>query len=239
MVERKFIRIGVVLGILAFSLLPVQAHATTLKHSTTVGSSVTGSEPGSVLWIDYADYIRDPGDFNLLTATGDTLIRLINPNGAANGGLPGEQEHPVCAMIYVFDSFQEMEECCGCPITSAGMLTLSVDVDLTDNLVYQGDPSAGYDGVIGIVAAAPNVAGTGCDPTAYPGYGVSTDNYLLGSRTLSYDAGLTEIPLHDDALGDAANLTYLQAECGALVGNGSGAGTCSCPDIIDRNIGSL
>jgi hypothetical protein len=81
----------------------------------------------------------------------------------------------------------------------------------------------------------------GCDPTELPGYAVSPDNNLLGAmihNTAILDhaganlaRGLTEIPLSDDAAGDLTNLTYLQNECGVLVGGGSGAGVCQCPKI--------
>ena len=50
---------------------------------------------------------------------GDNILRLINPNGAANGNLAGAQEQTVCAMIYVFDDDEEMGECCGCPLSSS------------------------------------------------------------------------------------------------------------------------
>ena len=48
-------------------------------------------------------------------SNGDNILRLINPNGAANGNLAGAKEQTVCAMIYVFDAHQEMGACCGCP----------------------------------------------------------------------------------------------------------------------------
>ena len=249
-VKAKTGRICPILGVLALLLLPVSAHALSLKKATSNGTSVTGSQPGTVLWTDYAVNITDPESLNLISTTGDNIIRLINPNGSANGGLPGQREHTVCAMIYVFDSFQEMQECCGCPVSSAGFAAFSVANDLTDNKLFtpNGTPD---NGSIAIVAAADNedlvsasggngagcLAGQsaacnqGCDPTSNPGYFVSSSDNLLGSRLISDLSAhsLTEIPLHDDADGDAANLTYLQAECGALVGNGSGAGFCFCP----------
>ena len=36
-------------------------------------------------------------------------------------------------------------------------------------------------------------------------------------------------PLSDDAGGDPTNLIYLQEQCGAIVGNGTGGGICNCP----------
>jgi hypothetical protein len=40
---------------------------------------------------------------------------------------------------------------------------------------------------------------------------------------------ITETALSDDAGGDPTNLNYLQEQCGAIVGNGTGGGICTCP----------
>ena len=83
-------------------------------------------------------------------------------------------------MIYVFDDTEEMQTCCGCPVTPDGMRTFSVINDLTRNFgVNKGNLNAG---VIDVISAelnftpAPGVqppnginltGGTvgGCDPT--------------------------------------------------------------------------
>ena len=82
----------------------------------------------------------------------------------------------------------------------------------------------------------------GCDPTNVPGYSVTTSSNLLGSVTrnqfvetpsgtseLFVAFGITETALSDDAAGDPTNLIYLQEQCGAIVGNGTGGGICNCP----------
>ncbi len=261
---------AVAIGILIVVALSASANAGTLKNGSS-GASVTGSLPGQVLWTDYAAFdqgnvceaflsgltVADPatGELCATINLGDSIIRLINPNGAANTGITGESGQPVCAMLYVFDDAQEMEECCGCPISSAGMLSFSADYNLQSNGVFGNDDDL-EQGVIAVVAATPNATITtlgspsnghgctvgqsgacnfGCDPTNNPGYTVTTANNLLGSRIYSNGTdtlgppGLTETALHDDDAGDPNNLIYLKNECGELVGNGSGAGICSCP----------
>ena len=160
-------------------------------------------------------------------------------------------------MIYVFDDDEEMDECCGCPLSSADLLTVSVEGQLTANWAT-GLPNPGV-GAIAIVAASKNASpGTGpsngqgcaaaestactsgCDPTNVPGYTVTTSNNLFASITLNQAVttntsgtnifGLTEIGFFDDAGGDATNLSYLQQQCGALVGNSSKKGICRCGD---------
>jgi hypothetical protein len=40
---------------------------------------------------------------------------------------------------------------------------------------------------------------------------------------------ITEAELSDDSAGEPNNATYLQNQCGAIIGNGSGGGICTCP----------
>ena len=224
------------------------------QGSTPQPSSFSAGEPGEVLWT-YYDTIGAPG------GAGDNILTLINPNGSANSNLGGSGAG-TCAMIYVFDDDEEMGECCGCPISPAGIQAFSVEQNLTSNWGITG--AEGRDnasGAIAIAAAAPNVAfvpagasasngqfcpitqsgacNAGCDPTAQPGYTVSSANNLLGSivhnqlvtagtSTNLTIGGLTEVSLFDDAGGDPENIFYLQAQCGALVGNSSGGGICRC-----------
>jgi hypothetical protein len=222
--------------------------------------SVTGSVPGEVLWGYYQTADSEFG-------AGDSILRLINPNGAANTNLAGAKAQTVCAMIYVFDEDQEMGECCGCPITSAGLLTFSAYRNLTANWavgVFDEEFCASNAcGSIAVVAAAQNTGilglgnglgctstqsgacNGGCDPTNTPGYSVTTANNLLGSITHNQVGflspftdeppnifGITEVSLSDDAGGDPTNLIYLQNQCGALVGNGTGGGICNCPSEV-------
>ncbi len=251
--------------LVAFAL-SAPANAATLRRGTTAGSStVTGALPGEVLWTYYDT--NQTLTFCTSTTTGDcdeggngdNIIRLINPNGSANVGITGESEQFVCAMIYVFDDDEEMGECCGCPISSAGLLTLSVQHNLTSNFILGNNPDTQTQGAIAIVAAGINpdlltfgspsngqfctvsqteACNFGCDPTNGPSYTVTTSNNLLGSITHNQvvannsagsTSGLTEVGLFDDGGGDPNNLVYLQNECGGLVGNGTHRGACTCP----------
>ncbi len=241
-------------------------------HQGSWGSSgvAEGYEPGRVLWTYYqtiqlGELCLPDGDVALgqapcnTSSNADNIIRLVNPNGAANSLLAGARPQTVCAMIYVFDDDEEMGECCGCPVSSTGLATFSVLSNLTSNWALADgnegadnpDPANGL-GAIAIVAAAPNAtfpvncAGAslgcygGCDPTNVPGYSVTLANNLLGSITHvqmvagnplieRLITGMDEISLSDNGGGDPVNLVYLQAQCGALLGNGSGAGVCNCP----------
>src|SRR5271157_3057223 len=106
---------------------------------------------------------------------GENVVRIVNPT-SANGTL--------CAMVYVFDDFEEMQTCCGCPVTPDGLRTLSVLNDLTFSPAANNSNLTA--GVIEVVSStanwtpgtpppAPNPMGTngpgsgtianGCSPT--------------------------------------------------------------------------
>ena len=186
------------------------ARAGSLRQgSTGATGSVTGSLPGEVQWTYYQThqdgFVCPPFDNtsdDLLCNTAsdnDNIIRLINPNGAANGNLAGAKPQTVCAMIYVFDDDEEMGECCGCPLSSAQLATFSVVNNLNSN--WGVGPGTEGNGAIAIVAAAQNApiaigsssnsqgcaitqsgaCNLGCDPTNTPGYSVTTASNLLGS----------------------------------------------------------
>ncbi len=188
------------------------AHQGSLHHGTSkklIGPG--GSAPGTVLWTYYeTTYLgflcssATPAEGCNHEGAGDSIIRLINPNGSANEFLSG-LERTVCAMIYVFDDDEEMAECCGCPLSSAKIATFSVEKDLTSNWGLPGPGPEGL-GVIGIVAASQNASlvlgpnsgnglgcdttqtqacNSGCDPTNFPGYTVLPISNLLGSITHS------------------------------------------------------
>jgi hypothetical protein len=251
------------------------------EGSGSTGSSVNGPLPGEVQWT-YFQTFNSVGQFcppgpgpeqfeDVLCnneGEGDNILRLINPNGGANGNLSGIKTQTVCAMIYVFDDDEEMGECCGCPLSSAQLATFSINQNLTANFGIPGEPgvsslsSENALGAIAVVAAAPNVpivlgsgsngnacgasqsgaCNLGCDPTNTPGYVVSPAANLFGSMTHEQSvqqgaednqnlifANLTETALSDDGGGDPTNVTYLQAQCGVLVGNGTGGAICTCP----------
>lgn len=77
-------------------------------------------------------------------------IRLWNPTVTATG-------HRLCEMIYVFDSHEELQECCGCPVTDNGLRTLQTTVNLTANpLGPQPGGAKWTSGVIKIVTTGVN-----------------------------------------------------------------------------------
>ena len=103
-----------------------------------------------VYQVTYFDNNYHDGRFPLDSGT----IRVINPG--LTGSPRSADEGTLCANIYVFDDTQEMIECCSCPVTANGLLTISVN-DLTENPLTV----VPFRGVIKIVSTA----GANCDAT--------------------------------------------------------------------------
>jgi len=123
---------------------------------------------------------------------GDGLVRIVNTSNIFNAPPNLNQNGTICAMIYVFDDIEEMQACCGCPVTPDGLRTMSVINNLTKNFgVNRGNLNAG---VIDIFATSPNLkpgkaplppqinplgsSGLACDPSAQfgPTIGVTSEN---------------------------------------------------------------
>ncbi len=106
-----------------------------------------------------AFYVNYFANAQLGSPAQDDIIRIIDTNtrnATATGTNTGP--YPLCAMVYVYDEFQEMQECCGCPVSAGGRLDLSVDGltylpsgDYVNNPSY-GLPSLLYRGSIKIVS---------------------------------------------------------------------------------------
>jgi len=151
---------------------------------------------------------------NNVAAAPDATVRISNP-GLTYGNL--------CAMVYVFDSDQQLTECCGCVETHNGLRTISVRSNLTSNPLTGVVSRAG---VIKVVSAAVN--NSPCDPTSNV---KPTANLRAWVTHIQNPVGtafpITETESSDSTLG-ATELANLQAQCAFIGILGSGHGICSC-----------
>lgn len=144
----------------------------------------------------------------------DGTVRITNP-GLTQGNL--------CAMVYVFDQDQELNECCGCSISADGMRTLSVLKDLTANTLTGKKPRVGE---IKIVPSDPTQ-----NPQCNAGF-LSPTSELEGWVTHDEPAGggtfqATETSFSPVQLS-AGEASYLSNLCGFAQQLGSGHGVCTC-----------
>jgi hypothetical protein len=141
----------------------------------------------------------------------DQTVRIIN-DGDTGGFL--------WANFYVFDDSEELSECCSCPISADGLLSESVNTELTAN------PLTGRfltRGVIKVIATAPSGA------LAAGLHGTATH----AQHTFGAVYSLTETPLADSNLVSAEQ-TELKNLCSFAVELGSGTGVCGCT-LEDRD----
>ncbi|MGA8437032.1 MAG: hypothetical protein WB714_02275 [Candidatus Sulfotelmatobacter sp.] len=144
----------------------------------------------------------------------DATLRLDNDGAAAGANL--------CADIFVFDSEEEMSECCSCLETPDGLRTLSLDSDLTAN------PLTGViltTGVIKIVAAAPTL--DKCSPPSTILLVPDGEIQAWATHIQSTTKALTETASQASSLGSNEQKRLAQ-QCGAIRAVGSGKGICTC-----------
>ena len=146
----------------------------------------------------------------------------LNPNGDAN----------ICVNFYVFDTSQELGECCSCLETADALLQASVQNQLTANPLTGAVPHAG---VIKITATYPSKDSSGdytqCSPISY---GILPTNDVMAgfaSHLQAASAGavaVTETNLINRPLS-WNEFNTLRSECYFAGILGSGQGSCTCP----------
>ena len=221
---------------LGLLLLPILAITLMLGGSAFAQDPYPGD--GSYYFVTYYSNANTSG-------APDGTLRIINDadyetsetDGAANNGF-------LWAAIYVFDDSQEMRSCCACFVSPDGLLSESVNKELTaDEFTGRGQIQRG---VIKVVSSTSN------DPTAASPYTglrgwmthiqATTNGIPVYPATCTGDCALdtskgpwfvTETPLADSNLTslELGNLDYL---CSYGLTIGSGYGRCPCtPEDYD------
>jgi hypothetical protein len=96
---------------------------------------------GQVEWTNYFT--------NADTNAGSAAVHITDPLGYNSSPYAPPE---ICAEIYVFDVSQGLQECCGCPVSTNGLLTLNITSDLASSAVAFPDSGILTDGVIRIVS---------------------------------------------------------------------------------------
>ena len=155
----------------------------------------------------------------------DGTLRFTNTGATVANGV----SQTLNANIYVFDNNQDIQECCACQVSPDGLLSESVNQQLTANNLLHTTLTAG---VIKVVVNT----GT-ADPTAVSG--ASLAHGLAGWMTQAQSVAVTaseggpftstQSPLQESAL-TAAELNALTTSCLNVqtLGSGLGRGTCGC-----------
>jgi uncharacterized protein YjdB len=175
------------------------------------GSGFTASADITVMPLITVEYFNRA---NAKNSGYDGTIQLTNPGLTAAGNL--------CAMVYVFDRKQELNECCGCMISDSGLLTLSLLNDLTANPLSGTKPVAG---VIEIVSSDPAQ-----NPKCDPGSLAPAGEVIAWGTNVQASHGefqVTEEKFATSGL-NSTQATVLATECSMMEKLGSGKGICTC-----------
>jgi len=153
----------------------------------------------------------------------DAVVRLINDGDASTTQVEGVPNGNLWASFYVFDDSQEMQECCNCFVSADGLLSESVDKNLTANeLTGRAEMSRG---VIKVISSS------NPDPTnnkLKAGIrGWATHIQAFANQPTRGPFYVTETPLADSNLVSAEQQA-LQQSCSFAITLGSGFGVCSC-----------
>jgi hypothetical protein len=155
-----------------------------------------------------------------VTGAPDGVLRLVNDGSVSDASPAGD----LCASVYVFDSNEELNECCSCKITPNGILSLSVNKNLTSNTLTGVTPARG---VIKDVSSLP-VAGK-CDATAQTQQQGIRGWVTHPQKGTGTTFSITEEELMDSFLS-TAEANDLAEDCKVLIELGTGHGICSCKD---------
>lgn len=159
-----------------------------------------------------AAQVRDVYQLNYYNAL-EQNIRIINPG--VQGTPMSSDQGTVCANLYVFDTNQEMTECCSCPITANGLLTLSVGRNLAGNTL-QGIEIE--EGVVKIVSSRQPV----CDATSPQ---PAPDLRAFGAHANGLETEFQTADLQSN------ELNFLGQACSFTQYLGSGRGVCDCTEF--------
>jgi len=163
---------------LARTVMALGGVAALLVLAPALNRTAWAAEEYDVYYVAYFDVASHSvttaggyGGFGASGGNGDSLVRVINPSHAEtleNGTL--------CAMFYVFDDNEQMQTCCGCPVTPDGLRTASVINDMIDGGFLSSNGAINKNnlsaGVIKLISAEPNWAPPTNNQTLLPPPGV-------------------------------------------------------------------
>lgn len=180
-----------------------------------LGENALAQGDNSVYFVTYYS------NANLDAPTG--VLRIINDGDASTSETEGKPNGNLWASIYVFDDSQELEECCSCFVSADGLLSESVNSNLTSNELtgYKGEHTRG---VIKVISSSNNDPTNNVKKAGLRGTITHIQAYIV-NENVTYVT--TETPLADSNLVSAEQ-TALQQSCSFAITLGSGQGTCSC-----------
>ena len=158
------------------------------------------------------------------TGAPDEVVRAINDGDQATTAPEGVENGPLWAAFYIFDDSEELQSCCACLVTADGLVSESVNKQLTNNEIT--GRAERTRGVIKVVSSSTNDP---TNPIATPGLRVWA-THVQATTNLPTQKGpffVTETQAADANLGKI-ELSNLATSCSYGLTLGSGYGLCGC-----------
>jgi hypothetical protein len=153
----------------------------------------------------------------------DAVVRAINDGDQATSAIEGVENGPLWAAFYIFDDSEELQSCCACLVTSDGIVSESVNKELTDD-EFTGRAEITR-GVIKVVSSSTNDP---TNPVVAPGLRVwGTHIQATSNIPEKGPFFVTETAFADSNLGKV-ELANLAISCSYGLTLGSGYGLCGC-----------
>ena len=213
-------------------LLPLVILAITLMFGGNAFAQNVGDN--SVYFVTYYSNANTAG-------APDQTIRIINDGDyVITDDITPVEPGTLWAAFYVFTDSQDYQACCACPVTADGIVSESVNKQLT---AYEF--SARSELSRGVIKVLSSSSSDPTDPVPAPGLRGWATHIQATTTTFSGGAGfkakaveagpwfVTEAPLADSNLS-ATELSNLGTLCGYGLTLGSGWGYCPCtPEDYD------
>lgn len=163
----------------------------------------------------------------------EEYLDIVNPGTAGASGSTQSPVGDLCALIYVVDVNEELQECCGCLVTPDQSIEIGVQTSLIANPY---NPRVQHNGVIKIIKSTPSGPpasendNTVCHPEA-PNPTPTLEAWITHVRTIEAAGApataVTEVPFSVAGLSPAEQAS-LTNSCKAIEDQGTGSGICSC-----------
>jgi hypothetical protein len=188
-----------------FSLILATLVLSSLGYSQVVNPATPDSYQ-----MGYATYLKN----------GDST--LILSNSGASTSVPGSGN--ICVNTYVFDTREELNECCACPVTPDGFRSFSAKNDLTKNPITGIAPT---NIIIKLVATVDTgVCDATTEATLVPGM-TAWGTTITGAPPAGKTYSAIPVIYKNEELS-AAEYASLVNTCSFAVKLGSGSGICTC-----------
>jgi hypothetical protein len=149
------------------------------------------------------------------------VLRLVNDGTVSDASPAGD----LCASVYVFDSVEQMNECCSCRITPNGILSLSINTNLTSNTLTGKTPARG---IVKVVSSSLS-AGSCTANVVAPQAGIR--GWITHVQRANMGFSITEEELTDSTYGSIESAD-LAEDCTVLTELADNQGICTCTDSI-------